>query len=428
MKHTFIILFSFYCLFGYSQVGIGTNNPNPSAMLEVSAFDAGVLVPRIALIGLNDTGTISNGNVESLLVYNTADTPDLDPGFYYWTGVVWKRLSTIQDITEKEPWFSVDDNMGATENLDDIYTLGKVAIGQDTLGRLGAGTIEFPLTINSNNNNVSLLLNGSIQPRIDFQTNQSGASGFNITSEGNVDRISIRETGSPASFYMEAGSFRESLTIQDEGTVTIGSQNSLPFNNTKATMVVEGGALSNSMVISQDSNMVLNEHLLLRIPGPSSRGGVLTGGNNNLSIQPYTINPTSTAGITAHDGIATVGNIGSFYLGTPDPLKADFSVTVNGNLDALQFIERGRNSLFEIDAGTAVGALTIRHDTANGDVVRVGDIVGTQPSAPTINLEVTGVIKVGDDSTVVTPEAGMIRFNSTTNTFQGYDGSSWVNL
>ena len=43
-----------------------------------------------------------------------------------------------------------------------------------------------------------------------------------------------------------------------------------------------------------------------------------------------------------------------------------------------------------------------------------------------INIE--GRIKVGDTAASVTAQAGDIRFNSTTNKHQGYNGSGWNDL
>ena len=78
----------------FGQVGINTTNPNNSSMLDINSSDAGLLIPRVALTDTSDATSITNGNVESLLVYNTATVSDVTPGFYYWTGTEWARLVT----------------------------------------------------------------------------------------------------------------------------------------------------------------------------------------------------------------------------------------------------------------------------------------------------------------------------------------------
>jgi len=52
--------------------------------------------------------------------------------------------------------------------------------------------------------------------------------------------------------------------------------------------------------------------------------------------------------------------------------------------------------------------------------------VGVNTDTPEQTLHVNGKLKVADDS--VTPTAGTIRFNSSTQDFEGYDGTSWVSL
>jgi hypothetical protein len=78
--------------------GVAINNngaaPNSSAMLEVTASDKGILIPRVTLTGTTDDSTIQEPAL-SLLVYNTATTEDVTPGFYYWSGTKWQRLATI---------------------------------------------------------------------------------------------------------------------------------------------------------------------------------------------------------------------------------------------------------------------------------------------------------------------------------------------
>lgn len=88
------------------QVGVGTTTPSNSAQLDVTATNKGMLIPRIALINSSDTTTITNGNVESLIVYNTATKEDVVPGFYYWNGSVWQKIISDGDTT------FIDSNTG----------------------------------------------------------------------------------------------------------------------------------------------------------------------------------------------------------------------------------------------------------------------------------------------------------------------------
>ncbi len=77
------------------NVGINKANPDPSAVLDVAAFDKGVLIPQVALSAANLPNPVTAPAV-SLLVYNTAfagaSPNEVTPGYYYWDGLKWTSL------------------------------------------------------------------------------------------------------------------------------------------------------------------------------------------------------------------------------------------------------------------------------------------------------------------------------------------------
>lgn len=82
----------------FAQVGIGTDNPNTSTQLDVYSDNKGLLIPRVALVSTTDATTIENGNVNSLLVFNTATSNDITPGYYYWYVDKWYRIVNNNDL------------------------------------------------------------------------------------------------------------------------------------------------------------------------------------------------------------------------------------------------------------------------------------------------------------------------------------------
>jgi len=82
----------------YSQVGIGTNNPDPSAQLHVKATNRGVLIPNVALLSTTDVATIKSP-AESLLVFNTQTISDVTPGYYYWLNNKWNRMALASEVS-----------------------------------------------------------------------------------------------------------------------------------------------------------------------------------------------------------------------------------------------------------------------------------------------------------------------------------------
>ena len=124
----------------YSQVGIGTNMPNPSTQLEIVSGNRGVLIPQIPLINITDQTTISAGNLESLLVYNTSNSATLSPGYYYWLKGSWTKLMTETDLPANIVFwdvvvnqFTYSDSSGNAQIIDipDLETLTFLGLSSD---------------------------------------------------------------------------------------------------------------------------------------------------------------------------------------------------------------------------------------------------------------------------------------------------------
>jgi hypothetical protein len=94
----------------FAQVGINTdgNEPDPSAMLDVSAPDKGLLPPRVALTAINMAEPVVSP-ATGLFVYNTATSgtsPDnVQPGYYCWNGTRWISVIVPQGTNTGEMLF-----------------------------------------------------------------------------------------------------------------------------------------------------------------------------------------------------------------------------------------------------------------------------------------------------------------------------------
>lgn len=67
--------------------------PNANAIMELESSSKGLLFPRVALSGTSSASPLS-AHIAGMVVYNTATTSDVVPGFYCSDGSQWKRLST----------------------------------------------------------------------------------------------------------------------------------------------------------------------------------------------------------------------------------------------------------------------------------------------------------------------------------------------
>src|SRR5690554_2040783 len=125
-----------------AQQGFGTDKPSKASVVEMTSGSKGLLIPRVALDSLNSFAPVSGeaptdvDKTDALLVYNTVTAGtapnDVTPGYYYWTtdgtSGKWNRIATGADIPT-EPWRIQNTTTEATDNADNIYQQGKVAIG-----------------------------------------------------------------------------------------------------------------------------------------------------------------------------------------------------------------------------------------------------------------------------------------------------------
>jgi hypothetical protein len=109
---SFLIIYSTTIM--AQNIGIGTTTPNTSAMLDITATNKGLLVPRVALTDARDITTIPAAPM-SLLIYNTATAGSgsnaVVPGFYYWNNLsaLWISLAT-GDNSIKSAWLLGGNN------------------------------------------------------------------------------------------------------------------------------------------------------------------------------------------------------------------------------------------------------------------------------------------------------------------------------
>ncbi|HEV7380938.1 MAG TPA: hypothetical protein VGN64_14155, partial [Dyadobacter sp.] len=94
MKNFFLIVFAIFIYqSAYSQnnVGINTDNPDASAVLDVTSTQKGLLIPRMTLEQRGLIATPAKG----LLIFQIDGTQ----GFYFYNGTTWTTLKGIDGAT-----------------------------------------------------------------------------------------------------------------------------------------------------------------------------------------------------------------------------------------------------------------------------------------------------------------------------------------
>ena len=106
-KYVFlIVVFVFYIFSVNAQVGIGTTNPDASALLELNSTSSGVLIPRMTETEKNDIVSPVNG----LLIFQTNESA----GFHYYDEIqsLWTPINKkykIGDFAQGGIVFWVDE-------------------------------------------------------------------------------------------------------------------------------------------------------------------------------------------------------------------------------------------------------------------------------------------------------------------------------
>ena len=144
--YTFLLTLTSIATFAQSgNVGIGTNNPNVSAILDISDAARGLLIPRVALDNTTDAVSIATP-AQYLVVFNTATAGaapnNVTPGLYYNAGTsgapIWVRLQTKAD----NDWTKANTTATPAIKAEDQYVTGKVGIG-DFSGSTPASSLHI---------------------------------------------------------------------------------------------------------------------------------------------------------------------------------------------------------------------------------------------------------------------------------------------
>ncbi len=124
-------------IYQMGSVGIGTQNPNTSAALEIASLNKGFLPPRVTLDSITDVTTIPNP-VEGLLVYSHSfDQPEnnttrtFPEGIYMYDGEKWAAMIASNDNTSGRP---VRNRTGALIQVNQSFPV--TLNGRQTLGLL----------------------------------------------------------------------------------------------------------------------------------------------------------------------------------------------------------------------------------------------------------------------------------------------------
>jgi hypothetical protein len=191
MKRILLQLLFLITTFGFAQVGVNTTTPDPSSMLDVSATNKGALFPRVSLSNINLT-TLDGTNTAAtgLLIWNTnlATIGGNGVGYYYFNGTIWVPITQI--ASNDHDWYEIGGTTAANSINDNIYTLGGVAIGKNTLSSSTRLDIFAGLSTNTGINIFVSATNSGSKIGINnivMNSNNENITGLRNTLSGTTD-------------------------------------------------------------------------------------------------------------------------------------------------------------------------------------------------------------------------------------------------
>ncbi|CAL67258.1 hypothetical protein [Christiangramia forsetii] len=133
MRNFYVFILFHFCVFGYSQVGIGTSDPK--AQLDIIATNSdnpanidGILVPRIEKFSMENPGKDQHG----MLVFLNKSVTGYSSGFYFWNALEVKWKSIASDAGGAN--FHKPGTTQSPNNISDpIYRESSIGLGTDQI-------------------------------------------------------------------------------------------------------------------------------------------------------------------------------------------------------------------------------------------------------------------------------------------------------
>jgi hypothetical protein len=362
-----------------AQQGIGTNQPDKSAALDIVSTKRGLLIPRISIPDLNAASPVT-APATSLLVYNEpAVGVTTEPGFYYWDGGKWVRFM----------------------DTDSDHTTSVVA---------GQGIVVTPDTTDPNNTEYTVSLAKGASNQMVMVTKQVLDGNGDPVLDGNGDPI--LETG-----WVSYADFIDDL---------IGADNGLTYDPT-TNKVKLGGSLSQNTTINTGANsMIFNidaggsiqiKNLSAMDPADYAAGKIIVQDADG-ELQTYDLTDLiDSVTYTASNGL-TMTNDNDVQLGgnlsepTTITTTAANTLAVAGLTDATA--ATGANSIVVADDTTGVLRTVARSiSTATNATLTVASMDDYSPFVQEINIFAT----VGDaaDLDITLPAASELNKGQVVN-------------
>lgn len=332
------------------SMGIGTDAPDPNAILDLTADDKGILIPRMSTADRDANFTGLGLANEGLLIYNLTDQE-----FNYWDGTQWLGFPAATDAD----WYEDGTPPKSPDDINDnIYTYGKVGIGMNspfrTLDIYGDMRIDGNGSHNIYGGPVgSIFMHSNSGISMDLESDGGSSGSFRVRN--NVD-FKIFEVLHSGDGYL-AGDFHledDGNQILFEGTDPVDIL--LNTSNTSASLDIEsqGGI---DMVLDRDNDNASSEFTIKRNGDGTAAVNKLFTVPEDFSplFYPYGTNSGETGGLRMRELEAN----GSNYVGlrAPNTISTSFQLTLpqNAGINSYLLQTDGTGILSWVDPSTLPG-------------------------------------------------------------------------
>lgn len=305
MKHHMLpVVWAILCLPTVSNaqqgVGIGTNSPSTSSLLEISSNSKGILIPRVTLLSNTDVTTVPYP-VNALLVYNNNPALPDGRGFYYWNSLIdgWTRLATNTNLNNISYWSHTGNNntdplinfIGTTDNKALVFKTNNILSGKIDPGPNNVFLGQSAgIGITSGTNNTFLGHHAGITDTSGSNNLFVGHLAGNLNSSGNEnvfvgqDAGKVNTTGSRNVFVGEDAGISNT---EGSDQVFIGNGAGRNYNGT-TSMIAIGSEAMGTMIssLTTNPNLAIGYHALQNgISGPNTVIGYEAMKNSTSAYQ-----------------------------------------------------------------------------------------------------------------------------------------------
>ncbi len=391
-----------------AQTKIGGNPSvmSANAILELEASDKGVLLPRVALVSTTSATPLST-HEKGMVLYNTAaagtGATAVTEGYYYNDGTKWIRM-----------------------------------VDQNTLNAVSSAWLNKPLEKRVSLESTST---GAARPagtQISAADNGRFSVGTTDTSEGTESWL----IGSVKTVTADADGAVQSAPVGVRGAFNLSNTAGGTDNNTYT-------AVKGKLDVSPTNTAGYAQLRGVEAAVSHSGGGTVAGAqggvfsstmkgtgtitnNAGAYVRVGAVSGTTTNATAIDAGLARTG--GAVTNATLIDANISGAGTTIQNAKGLQVgnINQGVASNYSIYTGAGRVSL--------GDTLQLRSAVTAAPTDVPLTLSATGNVTKADGTGAlkvpvgntgqrpVTASPGLIRFNTTTSHFEGYNGTDWVNM